>query len=428
MFFFFFSSYEACCFSLILKTAQTTLQLSDPLSLTSGDTMSNPTGDDSQSAKDEEERNGELLCFKIKAHLEDLFSNSHLAEDGFLLKHVQKNKQGYVSLKLLTCLKKIKALTTNWYMTLAAAERSDLLEVNDERTKVRRIEPLPRWLLCSPSSKLLLVWNICEEQTGEDRAARGLERLSLSERILQFRAYSGVTSVWILHPGKMLPKELQCYAKRHRELGQHLCAVVKFDSLEAVRKTYSVLKAEEDKSNGKDMCVVPLGFQSTHHISKDKSSEDKTEDESVDTLSQKNPLETSEDPVQEEPSSPATTPDTCQPQNTLNSSIQSSCEQISTSCSGQSFSGLNVRYSRMSWCSGDCDKESFGIPWVLRRKFAASALNPKAPGLPYASGVMQRVLRQPFGPDGTKGFQGRGKPLKQIKERRGGWSSTTCAE
>lgn len=64
--------------------------------------------DDAQSAQEEEDREGELLCLKIKAQLEDLFSDSHLAEDGFLLKHVQKNRQGYVSLKLLTCLKKVR--------------------------------------------------------------------------------------------------------------------------------------------------------------------------------------------------------------------------------------------------------------------------------------------------------------------------------
>ena len=64
--------------------------------------------DDAQSARDAEEREGELLRMKIKAQLEDLFTDSHLAEDGFLLKHVRKNKQGYVSLKLLTCLKKVK--------------------------------------------------------------------------------------------------------------------------------------------------------------------------------------------------------------------------------------------------------------------------------------------------------------------------------
>lgn len=40
--------------------------------------------------------------------MEDLFCDSHLAEDGFLLKHLQKNKQGYINLKLLTSLKKVQ--------------------------------------------------------------------------------------------------------------------------------------------------------------------------------------------------------------------------------------------------------------------------------------------------------------------------------
>lgn len=120
-------------------------------------------------------------------------------------------------------------------MTLAGAEYSDILEVNDECTKVRRIEPLPKWLLCSPTSRLLLVWNISAEITEEDGAAQGLEHPSLSERIIQkFGTYNNVTSVWILHPGKELPKELQRYAKRHKELGQHLCAVVKFGHLQGV--------------------------------------------------------------------------------------------------------------------------------------------------------------------------------------------------
>lgn len=62
---------------------------------------------DVQSTPGEEDCEGELLCLKIKAQLEYLFSDSHLAEDGFLLKHVQKSKEGYVSLKLLTSLRKV---------------------------------------------------------------------------------------------------------------------------------------------------------------------------------------------------------------------------------------------------------------------------------------------------------------------------------
>lgn len=70
--------------------------------------MCSSRGDSQSNEEVEEDRKGELLCFTIKAHLEDLFSDSHLAEDGFLLKHIQKNKHGYVSLKLLTCLRKVK--------------------------------------------------------------------------------------------------------------------------------------------------------------------------------------------------------------------------------------------------------------------------------------------------------------------------------
>lgn len=44
---------------------------------------------------------------KIAAQLESYLSNESLAEDTFLLKHVQRNKMGYVSLKLLTSFKKV---------------------------------------------------------------------------------------------------------------------------------------------------------------------------------------------------------------------------------------------------------------------------------------------------------------------------------
>ncbi|XP_070830118.1 la-related protein 6b [Chaetodon trifascialis] len=386
--------------------------------------MSNPIGHDAQSAQDKEDHEGELLCLKIKAQLEDLFSDSHLAKDSFLLKHVQRNKQGYVSLKLLTCLKKIKVLTTNWYLTLAAAENSEILEVNDERTKVRRLEPLPKWLLCSPTTKLLLAWNISAETTKE-----GPKRLSLSERILQkFSAHGSITSAWILHPGKELPGELQCYAKRHKKLGQRLCAVVKFDRLEAARRAYSALKAEEQRSDGEGMRVEPLGFQSVHSVTEEEPPEEDNHDPPG--KSEENPHETSGDSAQVEPSSPVKvsdkTPDTPQPRESSDNSIQRASEHFLTSCSGQLLSGSKQRYIRTSWCSGDCDKGNSQSPWVLRRKFAASALNLKVAGHLNVLCLVQRVLRQPLGPDGTKGFHSRRAPLWRSTSLA--WSNTTCAE
>ncbi|XP_034558200.1 la-related protein 6b [Notolabrus celidotus] len=359
--------------------------------------MSNPTGDCAQSSREEEEREGELLCLMIKAQLEDLFSDGHLAQDGFLLKHVQRNKQGYVSLKLLTCLKKIKVLTTDWHMTLAGAEYSKLLEVNDECTKVRRKEPLPKRLQRSPSSKLLLAWNISEEKNEEDGVASGLEHPPLSERIFQkFSAYGNITSTWILYPGKELPEELQKYAKHHKELGQRLCAVVRFEHLEAVRKAYSLLKAEE-KSDREGMHVVPLGLHSMPHLTREENNQGPPGDE--------NQHETSPNSVQEESSLTvqlsAEILSTSQPQESQKNTIQKTWELISTSSNSQS-SGLKQGCIKMSWCSGDWDNSP--SPWVLRRKFAATAINPKVAGDLNERCFMQRVLRQPFGPDGTKGF------------------------
>ncbi|MEQ2178363.1 hypothetical protein GOODEAATRI_013246 [Goodea atripinnis] len=352
-------------------------------------------GNGTQSNQDAEDREAELLCLKIKDHLEEMFSDSHLAEDGFLLKHMQKNKQGYVSLKLLTCLKKIKALTTNWYMTLAAAECSDLLELNEECTKVRRKEPLPQWLMCSPTSRLLLIWNPSEEQSEEDAKESGQPSLLLS--ILQkFDIPGDVASVWILHPGEELPKELQCYAKRHKVLSQLLCAVMKFNSLESVRRAFSSLR--EEKTDRRGLCVVPLGWQSMQGINNFEPSEKNKVDG---TCSKGHSQEISLILVQQDRPAPLKfseeTAEAHHPQ----------ARQDNSSCSEKSLRGLTKRYSWTDWCSGDRNTQISQCPWVLKRKSAASAAKPETAEHLNIAGLILKILRQPLGPDDTKSFQAR---------------------
>lgn len=353
-----------------------------------------------------------------------MFSDSHLAQDGFLLKHVKRNKEGYVSLKLLTCLKKvkrkilcafygvcipsavlkiqkkgkyssggsclsqIKVLTTDWYMTLAGAEYSQLLEVNEECTKVRRKETLPKWLLLSPTSKLLLVLDISEEKTEEDGAASGLEHPRLSERIFQkFSAYGNITSMWILYPGKELPTELQKYAKHHRELGQNLCAVVKFEHLEAVRKACSALTAE--KSDGEGMHVVPLGLQPMSHIPKEENNQGPRRDE--------HPHQTSPNSAQKKSSFTVQVSENVnitQPQE--NNFIQQTPEQIPPSCKSQACA-LKQWCDRAGLNAGDWCRGTSHCPWVLRRKLQAG-------GDRNEQRFKAIVLREPLGPDETNGF------------------------
>lgn len=261
-------------------------------------------------------------------------------------------------------------------MTLAGAEYSDILEVNVECTKVRRIEPLPKWLLCSPTSRLLLVWNISAEITEEDGAAQGLEHPSLSERIIQ--KFLGLRQHYFcLDPASWQWASQGAAALRQASQSQHLCAVVKFGHLQAVCKAYSALKAEE-KSYGEGMCVVLLGFQPMHHFTEDEPSE-KSKDQPG--KSQENSFVTSEDSLQEEPSPPAEAPDKApDASQSSDHSRQRTSEQISTSCCDQCFSGLYQKHSRMSWCSGGCVTDHSQSPWVLRCKLSAGALNPKMAG------------------------------------------------
>lgn len=50
----------------------------------------------------------EELIRKLVDQIEFYFSNENLEKDAFLLKHVRRNKLGYVSVKLLTSFKKVR--------------------------------------------------------------------------------------------------------------------------------------------------------------------------------------------------------------------------------------------------------------------------------------------------------------------------------
>uniref|UniRef100_A0A3P9K2C2 Uncharacterized protein n=1 Tax=Oryzias latipes TaxID=8090 RepID=A0A3P9K2C2_ORYLA len=350
------------------------------------ETMS--SGDGVQATQQEPGCGDKLLHLKIRAQLEEMFTDAHLAEDGFLLKHLQ-SRHGFVSLKLLTCLKKIKTLTTNWHETLEAALSSDLLEVNAECTKLRRKQPLPNWLLSSPTSKLLLVWNPCEEQS-----RKGPEHHALLLMLLQNLGLTdGIASLWILRPGEQLPKELQCYTKRHQELGRHGCTVVKFDHLEEVRRAYTALRAEEDKCNGEGFRVVALGCKSMCKFTKHPPGEEKSPRRDEDRSPETTPPEMSLSPP--EPSIPAELSEV-QTEPDLPSGPAGNAELGAFLPDGGVCSCCQ-KYLPTNMCFGDSNK----CPWVLRRKSAARHTA--------AALQMKRVLRQPFGPDGGRGFHPRGR-------------------
>ncbi|NWS12925.1 LARP6 protein, partial [Pachyramphus minor] len=172
------------------------------------------------------------LVRRIVSQVEFYLSDENLARDAFLLKHVQKNKMGFVSIKLLTSFKKVKYLTRDWQLTLYALKFSELLEVNKEGTKVRRRVPIPEALLSIPPSKLLLAWEL--QPPEQDPLLPPLLQENFLEIILRmFSPFGPITSIRILRPGRKLPSDVRRYSAKFPELLSRCCALVEYESLDS---------------------------------------------------------------------------------------------------------------------------------------------------------------------------------------------------
>lgn len=337
---------------------------------------------------------------------------------------------------------------------------------------MRRKTPVPDWLLCIPTSKLLLAWNLLDSSTEEEEnASPGLEQQDLMEIAMRlFSVHGTISSLRILRPGKELPAELKRFAKKHTELGRKLCAVVEYEYLDGARRAYKTLQSEEQQQQGrKGVRVVLLGSRGTRKPTSVQDGAEESSEECVKHPCSKKPSRkakrypyTLEDSVLYSssesdfaPPSPRPNRRVSRPQALYGSPLAiprvSSCRsdpyreplcspigsplaprKLFSNSHGTSplatpqfvstpNSNNGSSFSRNK-CSGDFSQDSaafVGSPWVQRRKTAAQAFFPDktcsmSPGQQKKSFSIVEVIRQPIGPDGTKGFYnciGRGKLL-----------------
>ena len=104
----------------------------------------------SESSSHKMPQSGPEMISQIIAQAEWYFSDEHLAIDSFLLKHCRRRADGYVSLKLVAGLRKVRQASRDFPTVLAALRLSDKLEVDSEGSKVRRRDPLPPELKTMP--------------------------------------------------------------------------------------------------------------------------------------------------------------------------------------------------------------------------------------------------------------------------------------
>ena len=192
---------------------------------------------------------------KIVRQVEWYFSDENLLKDSFLMKHINRNKQGYVSLKLVASLRKVKTLSKDWRVVLESLRHSALLALNEDETKIRRISPAPQ-VDFSHITKTILITNYPEEDP------------NLADIEQSYGRYGEVVAVRIIYPGRAIPLDVKPSKSQHPSLGKELCILVEFES-EGMAK--SALKKICDQQSWRDeVKACMLGEKSEPKLSRDQ--------------------------------------------------------------------------------------------------------------------------------------------------------------
>lgn len=162
------------------------------------------------------------LADKIVAQVEFYFSDVNITKDAFLLKHVKRNKEGYVSLKLISSFKRVKHLTKDWRVVAHALVRSKKLEINEAGTKLRRIDPLPQYDQTAPSRTIVAVHMPIDKPTIENVAEL-------------FSSCGEIALIRVLRPGNPIPADVRQFINKNPSLSGMVCALVEFVDSESAR-------------------------------------------------------------------------------------------------------------------------------------------------------------------------------------------------
>ncbi|XP_013419128.1 la-related protein 6 [Lingula anatina] len=383
---------------------------------------------------------------KIITQVEFYFSDANILKDAFLLKHVRRNKMGYVSIKLITSFKKVKSLTKDFRVVAYSLKQSEKLEVNSEETKVRRMEPLPEWDETTPS-RTVVAFNLPMTDPSIESVAE------------LFSKHGEIALIRIIRPGKAIPSDVKKHLSKHPQLETSVCAVIEFENHESAKNAVESV----DKDNWRSAIHVALLAEPKKKEKGEKKTENKKEGKNdkkknkkkgtrIDELArddsscyssgsdaeysplptrknqQRNSLSPNQDmnrlsPHSSPKSSPHTSPKSSprpQRKNKGKSPLIDSGHSRSPKASPLTSPELGRRrcYSAGARPAGDgSDISPSSSPWVQRRLKAAQDISPLAkmqgnggPLVNKRTEEKERILRQPRGPDGTRGFgKGRGQ-------------------
>nr|XP_045605558.1 la-related protein 6-like [Procambarus clarkii] len=164
------------------------------------------------------------VCRRILELVEYYLSDHNLVKDMFLLKHVTKHHEGYVSLKLLASYKKVKRLTKDWRVVAHSLKHSKTLEMNEDETKVRRQQMLPHELEEDTRPfRTLLATNISKEEANMNYLAEF------------FAKFGEMTSLQLHKPSGRALEEVRQANREHPGIISTFCAIVEYEKVHYAR-------------------------------------------------------------------------------------------------------------------------------------------------------------------------------------------------
>lgn len=163
------------------------------------------------------------LADKIVQQVEFYFSDANITKDAFLLKHVKRNKEGYVSLKLISSFKRVKHITKDWRVVAYALKRSKHLQINETGTKLRRVDPLPKYDETTPSRTVVAVNMPIDKPITIENVAE------------LFKNCGEISLIRILRPGNPIPADVRQFINKNPSLSGTICALIEFVQSESAR-------------------------------------------------------------------------------------------------------------------------------------------------------------------------------------------------
>ncbi|XP_067003992.1 la-related protein 6 [Anabrus simplex] len=189
------------------------------------------------------------LADRIVSQVEFYFSDVNITKDAFLLKHVKRNKEGYVSLKLISSFKRVKHLAKDWRVVAHALLRSSKLQINEAGTKLRRLAPLPQYDQTTPSRTVVAMHLPHDKPTIENVAEL-------------FSSFGEIALVRIMRPGNPVPADVRSFVAKRPELVGTVCALVEYVDTESAQRA---VKGQQDwRGYSQGIRVVELNTPATN--------------------------------------------------------------------------------------------------------------------------------------------------------------------